>query len=130
VQSTSRTASRIDRTRDLANWLTVPFVTLIAGPLLAVCTGVVLTLLSHAGVSSLTENACTSTEGNVGLDCYAAETALIQRHLAAFLIGWLLLWCLPWWRGLRRARLLIAALSVLPLVLLPLEMLQLHTPDG
>jgi hypothetical protein len=41
----------------------------------------------------------------------------------AFIAVWVALWFIPWWRGLRVLRLVLAVLATAPLVLLPLEML-------
>lgn len=110
----------IDRHRDVAAWVTTPVVTLLVGPVVGFCT---VAALSGLRTSPMLID-CTGGDNG----CYQGQTSAIAHHVVAFLIGWLLLWCLPWWRGLRRVRILVAVLTVLPLVLLPIRLLGM--PQG
>ncbi|MGC9670766.1 hypothetical protein ACNTMW_29990 [Planosporangium sp. 12N6] len=133
---------RIDRRRDLAVWVVTPLVTLLLGPVIAFCVSGAALGAARGTPPSID---CTShiyRDENVNRghipdgkgayriqrDCYGAETSIIRRYAAAFLVGWVLLWLLPWWRGLRRVRLLLAVVTVLPLVLLPVRLF-LGMPD-
>jgi hypothetical protein len=92
--------------RDLAHWLLMPWVTLIvAGPV----------FLASTGLALLDYGTCTAADQG----CASAQASRIWSWftIGVFVAGWLSLWCLPWWRGLRRVRTIVAVAALAPVLL-------------
>jgi hypothetical protein len=62
---------------------------------------------------------------SVRLDNRCEETVLrmAAQHAVAFLVCWLILWAIPWWRGLRTYRIWLAVATALILVAVPLRLI-------
>jgi hypothetical protein len=88
---------RLDRRRDLRGWLAPPLVTLVLAPALAISVGI-LVAESSTGYPAI----CDASAASNG--CQETIFGLFALHARIFLLGWLLLWALPWWRGLRPYR--------------------------
>ena len=114
---------RLDRGRDLRGWLVAPLVTLVLAPALAISIGILVaeSSTSYPGIC----DAAAATNG-----CEEAVVAMFALHARIFAAGWLLLWALPWWRGLRPYR--IGAAIVVGAVLLgaPLRLVSAALFDG
>ncbi|MBY8871823.1 hypothetical protein K7640_08215 [Micromonospora sp. PLK6-60] len=106
-----------DRRRDLAGWVVTPLLTLVAAPVLACAAGLLASLLHPSPHSpalcqqALADNRCEETTLRV-----------IGGHVAIAGGLWLLLWVVPWWRGLRPLRILLAVAATVVLALLPVRM--------
>ncbi|WP_433387587.1 hypothetical protein [Micromonospora sp. KLBMP9576] len=111
---TGRTG-RLDRRRDLAGWLLTPLVTLLVTPVLAGCTAMVA-LLGADQPPAL----CEQVRPENG--CEEATLTLLGAHLVVAAGMWLLLWLLPWWRGLRVPRVLLAVVAAGVVIAVPLRM--------
>ncbi|MDI6103692.1 hypothetical protein QLQ12_34270 [Actinoplanes sp. NEAU-A12] len=90
-----------DRRRDLLAYIGVPLVTLFAAPALVLFWGIVI-----LGSSSESPAICDGVRAVNG--CEELTWRVIRVHVLGFLGLWALLWALPWWRGLRRPRVLLA----------------------
>jgi hypothetical protein len=106
----------MDRRRDLAGWLVTPLFTLVAAPVLAGIVGVLGNLPHQSGPPPLCE---TAVADNM---CEETSLKVIGTHVAISGVMWLLLWIIPWWRGLRTVRVLLAVAATVVLVLLPVRM--------
>jgi hypothetical protein len=110
-------ARGIDRRRDLAGWLLTPLVTLLLGPAIAGSVGILGTMFTPVGSpAALCGPALADNR------CEEVTLAVAGRHGMLFGVLWLLLLALPWWRGLRAARIALAVAACLVLVALPLRM--------
>jgi hypothetical protein len=105
----------VDRGRDLAGWLITPVVTLVLA--LAV-TGIMLLLL--VGTSSLYPSVCDGVEAVNG--CGEKVRDLLVLHFRIFAVGWVLIWAIPWWRGLHKFRIALAVLAGLALTSAPVQL--------
>ncbi|MEV6848361.1 hypothetical protein [Actinoplanes sp. NPDC051411] len=107
----------MDESRDIRGWLVTPLVTLLVAPALAVSVGI---LVAASSTSTTAEHTADST---------------LVLHARIFAAGWLLLWALPWWRGLRDIRIGAAAVIGAVLVAGPLRLIDAnlvfeeHSPD-
>ncbi|MBW6437425.1 hypothetical protein KZ829_27200 [Actinoplanes hulinensis] len=90
-----------DRRRDLLAYICVPLVTLFAAPALVLFLGIVI-LGSSTGSPAI----CDEVRAVNG--CEEATWDVIGAHVLGFLVLWALLWALPWRRGLRTPRVLLA----------------------
>ncbi|RLP87670.1 hypothetical protein EAD89_18405 [Micromonospora sp. BL4] len=106
----------MDRRRDLAGWLVTPLFTLVAAPVLACFAGVLGSLGDKNGPPALCEEAMAENM------CEEASLGVIGGHVVISSAMWLLLWVIPWWRGLRTVRVLLAVAATVVLVLLPVRM--------
>lgn len=107
----------MDRRRDLAGWLVTPLFTLVAAPVLACIAGVLATL---AAENNAPPALCAETKAyNM---CEESILGAAGLHVVISAGMWLLLWVLPWWRGLRTLRVVLAVAATVVLVLLPLRM--------
>ncbi|WP_431879053.1 hypothetical protein [Micromonospora marina] len=107
----------VDRSRDLAGWLVTPLFTLVAAPVLACVAGV---LATFAAGNDGTPALCAESKAyNL---CEETILGVAALHVAIAGGIWLLLWVLPWWRGLRTARVVLAVAATVVLVLLPVRM--------
>ncbi|WP_433535186.1 hypothetical protein ACQPZK_24275 [Micromonospora sp. CA-249363] len=106
----------MDRRRDLAGWLVTPLFTLVAAPVLACGVGLLGNIGDHNGPPTLCEEAVVD---NI---CEETSLGVIGLHVAIAGVMWLLLWIIPWWRGLRTVRVLLAVAATVVLVLLPVRM--------
>jgi hypothetical protein len=93
-----------DRRRDLLGYISVPVVTLFAAPVLVAFWGIVI-----LGSDSYAPSMCDNVRAVNG--CEELTWGVIRVHVLGFLGVWALLWVLPWWRGLRQPRVLLALLS-------------------
>ncbi|MEU0549976.1 hypothetical protein [Micromonospora sp. NPDC005979] len=107
---------KLDRRRDLAGWVVTPLFTLVAAPVLAGIVGV----LGNVQNDHRTPPLC--TEAVADNMCEETSLRVIGTHLAIAGVMWLLLWTIPWWRGLRTVRVLLAVAATVVLVLLPVRM--------
>lgn len=105
----------MDRRRDLAGWLLTPLYTLVGAPVLAGCVGIVAVL----GSNRPPEFCAAARADNA---CEEATLAMLGGHAVLFAAMWLLLWLVPWWRGLRIPRILLAILAAAVLVLAPIRL--------
>jgi hypothetical protein len=94
----------MDRSRDIPGWSLTPLVTLLLAPALAVSMSI---LVAASSTSTTAEQTADST---------------LVLHARIFVAGWLLLWALPWWRGLRDIRIGAAAVIGAVLVVGPLRL--------
>ncbi|GIF21965.1 hypothetical protein BJ973_002290 [Actinoplanes tereljensis] len=105
-----------DRRPDIAGWLITPIATLLIAPLLAgVLTFFVAEMTDDSpGIcrSALADNRCEET-----------VLRMVAQHTFAFLILWVVLWALPWWRGLRWYRVWFAVAATAVLLVAPLRLL-------
>ncbi|MET8118811.1 hypothetical protein [Micromonospora sp. NPDC005291] len=108
-------ANWLDRRRDLAGWVLTPLVTLVVTPVLAGCTAMV-TVLGADQPPALCE-AVRSENG-----CEEATLTVLGAHLAVAAGMWLLLWLVPWWRGLRVPRVLLAVAVAGVVIAVPLRL--------
>ncbi|WP_327041682.1 hypothetical protein OG400_33130 [Micromonospora ureilytica] len=106
----------VDRHRDLAGWLVTPLFTLVAAPVLACFVGVLGSLVDHNGPPPLCEEAVAANM------CEETSLRVVGVHVVISGAMWLLLWAIPWWRGLRTVRVLLAVAATVVLVLLPVRM--------
>ncbi|MFG2051053.1 hypothetical protein ACGFIW_26925 [Micromonospora sp. NPDC048935] len=106
----------VDRHRDLAGWLVTPLLTLVAAPVLACFVGVVGNLVDHNGPPPLCEETIAENL------CEETTLGVVGVHVVISAVMWLLLWVIPWWRGLRKARVLLAVAATVVLVVLPVRM--------
>jgi hypothetical protein len=86
-----------DRRRDRTGWLTTPLVTLVLAPALAISIGILV-----AESSTAYPGICQAAAATNG--CEETVSSMLVLHARIFAAGWLLLWALPWWRGLRAIR--------------------------
>ncbi|GIF38624.1 hypothetical protein [Actinoplanes xinjiangensis] len=93
-----------DRRRDRLGYISVPVVTLFAAPVLVAFWGIVI-----LGSDSYAPSMCDNVRAVNG--CEELTWGVIRVHVLGFLGVWALLWVLPWWRGLRQPRVLLALLS-------------------
>ena len=114
---------RLDRRRDLRGWLAAPLVTLVLAPALAGSIGILVAeaSTSYPGIC----DAAAATNG-----CQETVFAMFTLHARVFLIGWLLLWALPWWRGLRPYRIGAAIAVGAVLLAAPLRLVSATSFDG
>lgn len=104
-----------DRRPDLVSYLLVPVVTLFAAPMLVAVLG-----LAILGSGSEPPSVCDEVRAVNG--CEELTLSLVSAHVLGFLVFWAALWVLPWWRGLRLPRLLLAVASGLVLFAAVLRM--------
>jgi hypothetical protein len=110
------TETRLDRNRDTKGWVLTPVLTLLLGPAVAAS----LSLLVAEDSTSY-PGLCDGVAAANG--CQEAVTGMFAVHIWIFLAGWLLLWAVPWWRGLRAYRIGFAVLIGLVLLAAPLRLL-------
>jgi hypothetical protein len=55
--------------------------------------------------------------------CEETLLRMATQHVIVFLFFWLLLWALPWWRGLRAYRVGLAVVTALILIAVPLRLI-------
>jgi predicted small integral membrane protein len=110
------TATRgVDRRRDVLGWVLTPLVTLLLGPAVAASVGV-LAINGPSEVPALCENAAANNR------CEETTLGMLAEHVVLFGLLWLLLWLTPWWRGLRTARIVLAVIACVVLLVAPLRM--------
>ncbi|MDT0528168.1 hypothetical protein RM555_04065 [Micromonospora sp. DSM 115977] len=107
----------MDRRRDVAGWLVTPLFTLVAAPVLACIAGMVA---SPEGGANRTPALCEKAVAENM--CEETTLGVIGLHVAISGAMWLLLWAIPWWRGLRTLRVALAVIATVVLVLLPVRM--------
>jgi hypothetical protein len=107
-------ADGLDRRRDLLGWVLTPLVTLVLGPAVAAAVGILVLLQGD------TRAPCEQS----ALDnrCEESTLSLLGAHGVLFGLLWLPLWPIPWWRGLRPARIALAVVACGVLVAVPLRM--------
>ncbi|WP_146603531.1 hypothetical protein [Micromonospora endophytica] len=102
-----------DRRRDLAGYLLVPLFTLIAAPVVACCAA----LLANDGGPY--PEVCEPVRAVNG--CEEEILGIAAGHILVAAALWLLLWLLPWWRGLRLVRIVLAAIAFVALTTLAIR---------
>ncbi|MFC4149214.1 hypothetical protein ACFO0M_23435 [Micromonospora mangrovi] len=107
-----------DRRRDRTHWLLTPLVTLVAAPVTAAAVGVLVLL---GGGFDQSPTFCESALSDNR--CEEKTLAMLGEHAVLFAAVWLLLWLVPWWRGLRTPRVLLAVAATVVLVAAPLRMM-------
>jgi hypothetical protein len=115
--------ARLDRSRDLRGWMTAPLVTLGLAPALTISIGILVAESSTAYPEVC--DAAATTNG-----CQETIFAILTLQSRIFFAGWLLLWALPWWRGLRRYRNWAAVAVGAVLIAAPLRFVSAATLDG
>jgi hypothetical protein len=111
------------RRRDLVGWIATPLATLVLAPALAISMGILV-----AESSTAYPQMCAAAAATNG--CQETVYAMVAVHARFFLVGWLLLWALPWWRGLRPYRIVAAVLVGAVLVAAPLRLVGGASLDG
>jgi hypothetical protein len=104
----------VDRSRDITGWLVTPLLTLLAAPVLACLAGILAT--SWADTAGRPPTLC--KEALATNSCEEVTLGVIGAHGVISGVTWLLLWVIPWWRGLRTLRVLLAVAVTVVLVLL------------
>jgi hypothetical protein len=107
----------LDRRRDLAGWLLTPLITFVVAPLTAGIVGVVVLLTGGYGRTPVI---CGSALAHNG--CEETTYGILDEHIIFFVTVWLLLWAVPWWRGLRPVRVLLAIVAFAVLIAAPIRM--------
>lgn len=107
----------LDRRRDLAGWLLTPLITFVVAPLTA---GIVAVVVLLAGGYGRTPVICESALANNG--CEETTYGILDEHVIFFATVWLLLWVVPWWRGLRPVRVLLAIVAFAVFIAAPIRM--------
>jgi hypothetical protein len=110
--------SWLDRRRDLAGWLLTPLVALVAAPVTAAVAGIFFVVfgLDDRKAPALCQSALADNR------CEETTLAMWGQHTVFFAGVWLLLWLVPWWRGLRVLRILLAIIAAGVLVAVPIRM--------
>lgn len=111
----------LDRRRDLRGWLITPAVTLLLAPILTAGLG----FLMLADSDSYPRFCYPVVDEN---GCQEAIFAMFVLHARVFAVGWLLLWALPWWRGLRPYRAWLAVAAGAALLASPLRLMDWSAP--
>jgi hypothetical protein len=106
----------LNRHRDLRGWLITPVLTLLLAPSVTASIGILV-----AEDSTSYPRLCDAVASTNG--CQEIILAMFAVHARIFLIGWLLLWALPWWRGLRSYRIGLAVVVSVVLLAAPLRLL-------
>ncbi|MEV6849925.1 hypothetical protein [Actinoplanes sp. NPDC051411] len=105
-----------DKRPDVYNWILTPVTTLVVGPILAAVIGLFVgeraTNYPRVCAPVRLANGCEETLLRLGAE-----------HAVAFLFFWLLLWAMPWWRGLRAYRIGLAVVTALILIAVPLRLI-------
>ncbi|WP_433303062.1 hypothetical protein ACQP2F_10980 [Actinoplanes sp. CA-030573] len=116
-------AAGIDRRPDVLSWVLTPVLVLVLGPLLAGAVAV-LVATSETGYPALCRSAAADNR------CEEVVLRMAGQHAVAFVVGWALVWALPWWRGLRAYRIALGVLVVLLLVAAPLRLVSTMDYDS
>jgi hypothetical protein len=111
------------RSRDLPGWITTPLVTLALAPAVAISVGI-LVGESATGYPAICDGAAARN------GCQETVYAMFAVHARIFLVGWVLLWALPWWRSLRPYRIGAAVAVGAVLVAAPLRLAGAVSLDG
>jgi hypothetical protein len=111
---TSRTA--LDRRRDRRAWLITPAVTLLVAPVLTASIAILTVADSDAY-----PRICGPVLAENG--CEEVNSGMFVLHARIFAVGWLLLFALPWWRGLRAYRIWLAVAVSAVLLAAPLRLM-------
>ncbi|MDG4829839.1 hypothetical protein O7627_11060 [Solwaraspora sp. WMMD1047] len=107
----------LDRRRDLAWWLLTPLATLIVTPVL-VC----VATMAAPFVGDIDRPPTLCADALADNTCEETTLAMFGAHGVFFVVAWALLWLVPWWRGLRVPRLLLAVVAAGALVAVPFRM--------
>ncbi|WP_156312972.1 hypothetical protein [Micromonospora sp. HK10] len=107
----------LDRRRDLRGWLLTPLTTLVVAPVTA---GAVAMVMLVGGAFDGTPALCEPAVGENR--CEEVTLGMLGEHVVLAAAVWLLLWLVPWWRGLRKLRLLLAIIVCAVLVAAPIRM--------
>ncbi|MDG4805809.1 hypothetical protein O7634_03455 [Micromonospora sp. WMMD1120] len=106
-----------DRRRDVAGWLVTPLLTLLAAPVLACIGGFTASYFYQPhGTPGLCEEAAADNM------CEETTLRVVGWHVLIAGVMWLLLWAIPWWRGLRTPRTLLAVAATAVVVLLAVRL--------
>lgn len=107
----------LDRRRDLVAWLVTPLVTLIFAPMAA---GAVGLFFWQQGDLDKSPAICKAVLADNG--CEETTLGMLGEHLVFFGAAWLLLWAVPWWRGLLLPRVALALAVSAILIDVPIQM--------
>ncbi|NMO52376.1 hypothetical protein HH310_14365 [Actinoplanes sp. TBRC 11911] len=110
-----------DRRRDLRGWLLTPAVTLLVAPALTAIVGFLMLADSDAY-----PRFCYPVVDQNG--CEEAVFAMFVLHARIFAAAWLLLWAMPWWRGLRAYRIWLAVAAGAVLLAAPVRLVDWSAP--
>ncbi|WP_433832067.1 hypothetical protein ACQP2E_15165 [Actinoplanes sp. CA-015351] len=102
------------RERDIVGWLLTPIATFVLAPPLTMILGFVL--LTGDSAPAICHDVATAN------GCEELTLGLIGEHAVIFLVLWLALWAMPWWRSLRTARIVIAVIAAVALLAVPIRM--------
>jgi hypothetical protein len=105
-----------DKRPDVFSWIVTPVTTLFVGPGLAASIG-----LFVAERAKNYPRVCAPVRLANG--CEETLLRMAAEHAVAFLFFWLLLWAMPWWRGLRAYRIGLAVVTALILIAVPLRLI-------
>jgi hypothetical protein len=106
----------LDRRRDRRGWLLTPAVTLLVAPALTASIGILTVADSDAY-----PRICSPVLAENG--CQEAIFGMFVLHARIFAVGRLLLFALPWWRGLRPYRIWLAVAVSAILLAAPLGLM-------
>ena len=107
----------LDRRRDLVAWLVTPLATLIFAPMAAGALGL---FLWQQGDLDKSPAICKAVLADNG--CEETTLSMLGEHLVFFGAAWLLLWLVPWWRGLLLPRVALALAVSAILIDVPIQM--------
>lgn len=107
----------LDRRRDLGGYLLTPLITLVVAPVTA---GAVAMVVLLGGAFDRTPALCEAAVSDNR--CEEVTLGMLGEHVLLSAGVWLLLWLLPWWRGLRKPRILLAVIACAVLVAAPIRM--------
>jgi hypothetical protein len=107
----------LDRRRDLGAWLVTPLATLIFAPMAAGALGL---FFWQQGDLDKSPAICTAVLADNG--CEETTLSMLGEHLVFFGAAWLLLWLVPWWRGLLLPRVALALAVSVILIDVPIQM--------
>ncbi|MBB2947476.1 hypothetical protein FB565_007247 [Actinoplanes lutulentus] len=110
------------RERDIVGWLLTPIATFVLAPPLTMILGFVL--LTGDSSPAICRGVATAN------GCEELTLGLIGEHVVIFAALWLILWALPWWRSLRRARIVLAVIASVVLLAVPIRMAAADTGSG
>ena len=108
-------AAGLDKRPDVLWWLLTPVLLLVVPLLTASITFFVAQ--TETGYPAI----CRAAAPENG--CEETVLGMAALHTLIFLAGWLILWALPWWRGLRKYRIGVAVAITLILLAVPVRLL-------
>jgi hypothetical protein len=105
-----------DKRPDVYHWILTPVTTLVVGPGLAASIGLFV-------AERATDYPRVCAPVRLANGCEETLLRMATEHAIVFLFFWLLLWVMPWWRGLRAYRIGLAVVAALILIAVPLRLI-------